>query len=289
MFIYINGQIVKKEEARISAFDHGFMYGLGLFETFRVYDGHPFLLDDHLARLHNGLDMLNISCSITRNDVLHILSQLLKANGYRDAYVRLNISAGIGDVGLQVEPYTNPTIIMYMKPIPTFSEEKVCQTLQVRRNTPEGSVRLKSHHYLNNILGKQEVGHHPNVEGIFLTKEGFVAEGIVSNVFWVKDGIVYTPSVETGILNGVTRLFVIDLLCSWGIDVQEGCYSLQQLKEADEIFLTNSIQEIVPVCRLDNDVYPGKCGEMTSRLQRAYAFFTTHLWTRYERKDGYVH
>ncbi len=288
MFIYVNGQIVKKEDARISPFDHGFMYGLGVFETFRIYDGHPFLLDDHLTRIQNGLDMLNISFSITRNDVLPILSQLLKANGYRDAYVRLNISAGIGDVGLQVEPYTNPTIIMYMKPIPTFSEEKVCKTLQVRRNTPEGPIRLKSHHYLNNILGKQEIGHQPNVEGIFLTKEGFVAEGIVSNVFWAKDGTVYTPSLETGILNGVTRLFIIDLLRSWGVDVQEGYYSLQQLKEADEIFLTNSIQEIVPVCRLDGDVYPGKCGEMTSRLQRAYASFTTHLWTRYERKDGYV-
>ncbi len=289
MFIYINGQIVKKEEARISAFDHGFMYGLGLFETFRVYDGHPFLLGDHLTRLHDGLNMLNISFFITRDEVMHILSRLLEANGYRDAYVRLNISAGVGDVGLQVDKYTAPTVIMYMKPVPTFAEEKVCQTLRIRRNTPEGYIRLKSHHYLNNILGKWEIGKDAHVEGIFLTQDGFVAEGIVSNVFWVKDGIVYTPSVETGILNGITRLFVIDLLRSWGVRVREGFYSLQQLKEADEIFLTNSIQEIVPVCRLDGDIYPGKCGEMTSRLQRAYAFFTTHLWTRYERKDGYVH
>ncbi|MED0657788.1 aminodeoxychorismate lyase [Anoxybacillus ayderensis] len=288
MFVYVNGQVVKKEDARISPFDHGFMYGLGVFETFRVYDGHPFLLDDHLARLHNGLDMLNISCSITRNDVLHILSQLLQANGYRDAYVRLNVSAGIGDVGLQVEQYTHPTIIMYMKRIPAFAEEKVCKTLQVKRNTPEGCIRLKSHHYLNNILGKREIGHHPNVEGIFLTEEGCVAEGIVSNIFWVKDGVVYTPAVQTGILNGVTRMFVIDLLHSWGIRVEEGFYSLQQLKSADEIFLTNSIQEVVPVCWLDEDIYPGKCGEITKRLQRAYASFTTHLWTRYDRKDGYV-
>ena len=209
MFIYVNGQIVTKEDARISPFDHGFMYGLGLFETFRVYDGHPFLLDDHLTRLHDGLNMLNISFFITRDEVMHILSRLLEANGYRDAYVRLNISAGVGDVGLQVDKYTAPTVIMYMKPVPTFAEEKVCQTLRIRRNTPEGYIRLKSHHYLNNILGKWEIGKDAHVEGIFLTQDGFVAEGIVSNIFWAKDGVVYTPSVQTGILNGVTRMFVI--------------------------------------------------------------------------------
>ncbi|WP_297990884.1 aminodeoxychorismate lyase [Anoxybacillus sp.] len=288
MFIYVNGQIVTKKDACISPFDHGFMYGLGLFETFRVYDGHPFLLDDHLTRLHDGLNMLNISFSITRDEVMHILSRLLEANGYRDAYVRLNVSAGVGDVGLQVEKYTAPTVIMYMKPVPAFPDEKVCQTLRMRRNTPEGYIRLKSHHYLNNILGKREIGKDAHVEGIFLTQDGFVAEGIVSNIFWAKDGVVYTPSVQTGILNGVTRMFVIDLLCSWGIHVQEGFYVLQHLKEADEIFLTNSIQEIVPVCRLDGDVYPGKCGEITSRLKHAYASFTKQLWTRYDRKDGNV-
>lgn len=205
MFIYLNGDLVRKEDAVISPFDHGFLYGMGLFETIRVYNGHPFLLDDHLQRLNNSLEVLNIKTRYTRDEILEILHPLLKINELTDAYVRLNVSAGIGEIGLQTEPYVHPNLIIFAKPLPPAKglQEKKSVILQLKRNTPEGFERLKSHHYLNNILAKREIGDHPECEGIFLTEDGYLAEGIVSNLFWIKDQKLYTPALETGILDGI--------------------------------------------------------------------------------------
>lgn len=284
MYVYINGSVVHKDKARISPFDHGFLYGLGVFETFRTYDGHPFLLDDHLERLNRSLREMNIAKRFTRGEVVEILHRLLAANRLRNAYVRLNVSAGIGDIGLQTSKYDQPTVIMYMKPLlaPSFSKGKVGIVLKTRRNTPEGKERLKSHHYLNNIIGKREVGSRTDVEGIFLNEQGYVAEGIVSNIFWVKNGVVYTPTIHTGILNGVTRQFVIALLDALKIECQEGFYTLDHLRQADEIFVTNSIQEIVPIYQMGDRAYPGADGPITSLLQKHYKHFASFLWTKYE-------
>lgn len=284
MYVYVDGRVVHKDEARISPFDHGFLYGLGVFETFRTYDGHPFLLDDHLERLNHSLREMNIAKSFTRCEVMEILHRLLEANRLQNAYVRLNVSAGIGDIGLQTSKYDQPTVIMYMKPIlaPSFSKGKIGIVLKTRRNTPEGKERLKSHHYLNNIIGKREIGARTDVEGIFLNEQGYVAEGIVSNIFWVKSGTVYTPALHTGILNGVTRQFVIALLNALKIECQEGFYTLDHLRQADEIFVTNSIQEIVPIYQMDDRAYPGADGPVTSLLQKHYKHFTSFLWTKYE-------
>jgi 4-amino-4-deoxychorismate lyase len=284
MYVYVNGEVVHKDEARISPFDHGFLYGLGVFETFRTYDGHPFLLDDHLERLNHSLREMNIAKSFTRCEVMEILHRLLEANRLKDAYVRLNVSAGIGDIGLQTSEYDQPTVIMYMKPLlaPSFSKGKIGIVLKTRRNTPEGKERLKSHHYLNNIIGKREVGSRTDVEGIFLNEQGYVAEGIVSNIFWVKNGTVYTPAIHVGILNGVTRQFVIALLNALKIECQEGFYTLDHLRQADEIFVTNSIQEIIPIYQMDGRAYQGANGPVTSLLQKHYKHFTSFLWTKYE-------
>jgi 4-amino-4-deoxychorismate lyase len=284
MYVYINGDVVHKDEARISPFDHGFLYGLGVFETFRIYDGHPFLLDDHLERLNQSLREMNIVKSFTRGEVMEILRRLLEANGLRNAYVRFNISAGIGDIGLQTSEYDEPTVIMYMKPFlsSSFAKGKIATVLKTKRNTPEGKERLKSHHYLNNIIGKREIGSRTDVEGIFLNEQGYVAEGIVSNIFWVKNKTVYTPAIHTGILNGVTRQFVIAMLNVLNIEYEEGFYTLDHLQQADEIFVTNSIQEIVPIYQMDGRAYPGADGIVTSFLQRYYKRFTPFLWTRHE-------
>ncbi|MDQ0247572.1 4-amino-4-deoxychorismate lyase [Bacillus fengqiuensis] len=283
MYIYLNGNIIRREEASISPFDHGYMYGIGLFETFRTYNGHPFLLDDHLARLNSGLEELDIEYQCKREDVLSMLERLLKANGLQDAYVRLNVSAGIGDVGLQTAPYTEPTVIMYMKPLPSNgTEEKEGVFLETRRNSPEGARRLKSHHYLNNILAKKEMGSTPSEEGIFLTKEGYVAEGIVSNLFFVKNGIVYTPSLETGILDGITRQFVFSLLEKLDITIKEGLFTIQELLESDEIFVTNSVQEITPIVKVGNHCYPKGNHTLGHRLQTIYNQVCQSLWSKHD-------
>ncbi|MEH7343476.1 aminodeoxychorismate lyase [Bacillus sp. JJ1532] len=282
MYLYMNGELVRKEEALISPFDHGFLYGMGLFETFRTYNGHPFLLNDHMERLNNSLKVLNINVQYTCEEIVQALQLLLKENKLEDAYFRLNVSSGIGEIGLQTEPYDHPNLIIFAKPLPPRNpmQEKKALTLRLKRNTPEGFERLKSHHYLNNILAKREIGNSPDYEGIFLTKEGFLAEGVVSNLFWIKDHTLFTPAVETGILNGITRQFVIKMANSIGMDIQEGFFTVDQALEADEMFVTNSIQEIVPISSFDGKEMPGVSGAKVKALQKLYEQQCTRLWSR---------
>ncbi|MCL7749245.1 aminodeoxychorismate lyase [Halalkalibacter alkaliphilus] len=286
MFVYINGQIVSKEQAVISAFDHGYMYGLGLFETFRVDDGHPFLLDDHFRRLQAGLQMLGISWSMEREVVLEIIQRLLLANNLQSAYVRWNVSAGPQDLGLYTGQYEEPTVIVYMKPLPLSQvNSKRAKVVTIKRNTPEGSMRLKSHHYLNNVLAKRELGDDNTVEGIFLTEDGFVAEGVVSNLFWVKNQVVYTPSIKTGILNGITRQFILAVLEEKGISYEQGFYRLDDVMNADEAFITNSIQEVVPLSSFNGKKYKGE-SILTEQLKRAFHIYRKQLWSRADLKGG---
>jgi 4-amino-4-deoxychorismate lyase len=286
MYIYLNGLIEKEEKAKISVFDHGFMYGLGLFETFRVYQGHPFLFHDHLHRLRKGLKELNIKWEHTNNEMLTAIQTLLNKNNLTDAYVRLNVSAGISGIGLKTEAYEEPTTIIYMKPIPVMVDEKEGVFLKIPRNTPEGQYRLKSHHYLNNILAKREVGQAPATEGIFLTREGFLAEGIVSNLFWVTDEVVYTPSIDTGILNGITRQFVIKLCSHRNIPVIEGFFKQRDLFKSSEVFVTNSIQEIVPITNIGNQFFMGKNANITGSLQKQYNKVKQSLFTFNDYVEG---
>ncbi|QOR66732.1 aminodeoxychorismate lyase [Cytobacillus suaedae] len=282
MYIYLNGEYVKQEEAKISPLDHGYLYGLGVFETFRTYDGHPFLLDDHLARLKEALKELQIDYSPTREDVKSIVDLLLKRNNLEDAYIRFNVSAGVGEVGLQVDVYKDPTVIVFIKPLPKLVEgiEKEAIILEQRRNSPEGATRLKSHHYLNNVIGKREAGGNPTVEGVFLTKEGYLAEGVTSNLFWVKNGKLFTPSVETGILDGVTRRFILELATHHGIKSEMGYYQSEEIEVCDEAFITNSVQEIVPLSKINNISLPGNKGIVTIQLQKLYAELRKRLWSR---------
>ncbi|MFE8704059.1 aminodeoxychorismate lyase [Cytobacillus sp. FJAT-54145] len=283
MYIFLNGQVIKKEDAMISPFEHGFLYGLGLFETFRVYNGHPFLLDDHLARLNSGLEILNIKKQLTRDDVVSYLGDLLGKNGYDNAYIRLNVSAGNGEIGLQTAEYVEPNLIIFSKPLPEVvsMSEKKAKLLKLNRNTPEGDERLKSHHYLNNILAKREIGDDQSVEGIFLTREGFIAEGVVSNIFWTKGNTLYTPSIDTGILNGITRRFILKLGKKNGFEIKEGLFSTEGF-DADEIFVTNSIQEIVPVIDFNGIKFPGNKGEVVQRLYHQYRHYSGSLWSRHQ-------
>ncbi|WP_445492748.1 aminodeoxychorismate lyase [Niallia sp. 03133] len=284
MYIYLNGDVVKEEEAVISVFDHGFMYGLGLFETFRVYEGHPFLLDDHLQRLNHGLKLLNINQVFTRDEVNSILQDLLKKNGLKNAYIRFNVSAGSGAIGLQTAPYSKPNIVMYMKSLPAAGGmvEKKGQILMIHRNTPEGDERLKSHHYLNNILAKREIGEDVGIEGIFLTKEKFLAEGVTTNLFWVIKDILYTPSLNTGILNGITRRFIMEYARNLGMIVEEGCYSLEQMNQAVEVFATNSIQEIIPLKSIEGYEFKGAKGRAVSLFHKEYRRLSNRLWSIHE-------
>ncbi|TYS61804.1 aminodeoxychorismate lyase [Sutcliffiella horikoshii] len=257
MIVYKDGSWQPIEETNVSVMDHGFLYGVGLFETFRTYNGIPFLFQDHLKRLRDGLESVYIEWDHSEEKLYKLVTEALEKNGLTDGVIRLNVTAGISNWGLPTETYRAPSLLLFTRPLPDHNAaSKHAVILKRRRNTPEGDTRLKSHHYLNNLLGKREIGPQLDVEGIFLTQEGFVAEGLVSNVFWIKGDIVYTPSISTGILNGVTRNFIL-LLCSFlNLEVKEGKFPLVDLLGADEVFITNSTQEIIRINKLDDTVFP---------------------------------
>lgn len=273
MLVYVNGEIVPLEEARISAVDHGFLYGVGLFETMRVYNRRLFLWERHLARLKRGLETMKIRQTWTDQELRQAVEQTVDANGLRDAYVRLDITAGAEGLGLTAAGYAHPSLLVFVKPVPPLSDPPLPKRLQIvsfPRQTAEGNQRHKSHVYVNNVLAKLEVGPDPAVEGLFLTQEGFVCEGIVSNIFWIKNKRLFTPALSTGILAGITRGFVLDLAAAQGLDVCEGEFFLEELLIADEAFLTNSIQEIVPVSQINQVPLLHSWGPITRRLWLAY-------------------
>jgi 4-amino-4-deoxychorismate lyase len=273
MHVYVNGTIMPAEKASVSVLDHGFLYGIGLFETVRVYQRRLFLWDDHYARLSSGLLALRIKAPWTAEELADAILRTADANGLEDAYVRLSVTAGPEGVGLAADGYARPSLFIFAKEVPPLAEPprpKKLQTLSVPRQTAEGHQRFKSHNYLNNALARLELGAQPDVEGLFLTRDGYVAEGIVSNLFWVTNGRLYTPSTETGILDGVTRRHVLNLARRLGIPAEEGWYRPDALVQADEVFVTNSVQEIVPVSEIDGRPVPTPYGEHTRALRRAY-------------------
>lgn len=283
MILYQNGRYIREDEIVISPFDHGFLYGIGLFETIRLYDGHPFLLDDHLQRLNDGLRHLHIDYTVEKEVIVEVLQELLKRNHLRHARVRINVSAGEGIVGLPQQPYTKPNLIIFISPLsePTNQlQEKESVILQIRRNTPETDWRLKSLHYGNNIAAKMELKNQPEREGIFLTEEGYIAEAITSNIFFVKEKTLYTPKQSTGILLGITRQFILLLAEKLGLSIQEGLFTVDDMREAEEVFITNSIQEIVSIRKiLDVGEYSGASGEMTKTLFQLYTQYRSILWS----------
>jgi 4-amino-4-deoxychorismate lyase len=251
--------------------DHGFLYGVGLFETFRTYQGSPFLFQDHLKRLREGLSSVYIEWEEDDESLQQLIEMALKKNGLTDGVLRLNVTAGISNWGLPNETYTKPSTILFTRPVaPVQDEGRRAVFLQIPRNTPEGSVRLKSHHYLNNLLGKRELAKYADAEGIFLTREGYVSEGIVSNIFWVKNNTLYTPSISTGILNGVTRQYVIHLASLLGVKVEEGTFTKEELLRSEEVFVTNSTQEMVRISRVDEVEFSVIRHPLFERLRELY-------------------
>ncbi|MGG1662830.1 aminodeoxychorismate lyase [Brevibacillus sp. NRS-1366] len=273
MHVYVNGKISPAHEAAVSVLDHGFLYGIGLFETLRVYDHKLFLWNAHYARLSSGLLALQIRPAWSEEELKQAIMLTVDANELNDAYVRLSVTAGSEGVGLVADGYERPSLFVFAKPVAALidpPQSKCLQTLSIARQTAEGHQRFKSHNYLNNGLAKQEVGTRPDVEGLFLTHDGYLAEGIVSNLFWIKDGVLFTPSLDTGILDGVTRQHVRTLAEQLSIPVVEGRFRSEVLLDADEVFVTNSVQEIVPVKEIDGHAVASTYGTYTRELHRAY-------------------
>lgn len=277
MLVYLDGRFVAREQAMVSVFDHGFLYGDGIYETMRAYGGRLFLLKRHLTRLTRSAKAISLKLPMPIERIGDALNETLTVNKLREAYVRLHISRGPGEIGLDPALCPAATIVIVAKPFHDYPEayyERGIKTaiVKTRRNHPLAlDPAIKGTNFLNNILAKIEslkAGAH---EGIMLNWKGYVAEGTISNIGVVRKGVLSTPHRDTGILEGVTRELVLRLAKREKIPVREVLLMPKQLLSADECFITNTTMEIMPVTMVDRKtVGNGTPGPVTRLLQRAY-------------------
>ena len=289
MKIYINMKLVDKDKAYVSVFDHGLLYGDGVFEGIRTYDGLIFRLKEHIDRLYKSADAIELKIPMTKIEMIEAVITTLKANKLKDAYIRLVITRGVGDLGLDPRKCSRPTIFIITHKIALYPKEFYRNGLEIvtattRRNYPQSlDPRIKSLNYLNNILAKIEAIKAGTEEAIMLTHDGYVAECTGDNIFIVKNRELITPPVNIGALEGITRGAVINLAKSIDIPFCEKLLKMEDLYSADEVFLTGTAAEIIPVVRIDKRrIAGGKPGEMTLRLTGEFKKLTKVDGVRYD-------
>ena len=279
--VYLNGQLVPRFEAKLSAFDHGFLYGYGLFETMRAYNGHIFRLDSHLTRLRCSAESIGLTHSILSTDegkqsLKAACMATLEANKLKDARLRLTISAGEGDMTPDPSTCSSPTILITAQnliPLPPERYESGFKAglSPLRRNSQSPLSRLKSTCYMENILARMAARAAGCDEAIFLNEQGYLAEGSSTNIFLVSHGELITPCFESGVLPGITRDAVLEIARTSNIKATERWVELNELIEAQEAFLTNSILELMPLVSIEGrHIGSGKPGKLTRDLLFAY-------------------
>ncbi len=259
--VFINDRFCEEGEARVSVYDHGFLYGDGIFETLRVYGGRIFRLEAHLARLRASARKIALPLPWDDNGLGETLRECLKVNRCEEAVLRLTVSRGPGPPGLDPALCPTPTLVVLTRPFNGYPETMYragvsAALVSVRK--PAADVLdpgIKSANYLNNILARIEAKQAGADEAILLNGDGFLAEGSVSNLFFVKDQTLFTPSPAAGILNGITRQVVLEIARAEGIPVEEDLLRPAALRSADEAFLTNTTYEVMPVRRVDERRY----------------------------------
>ncbi|HOK40143.1 MAG TPA: branched-chain-amino-acid transaminase [bacterium] len=271
--IYIDGKFVDESEAKISVFDHGLLYGDGVFEGIRVYDNGIFELEAHLERLYDSAKAINLKIEIPFNEMIELHCEAVRRNKIKDGYIRTVITRGKGDLGLDPRKCPKPTIFIIAATItlypPEFYEKGLkIMTVSTRRNRPDVlSPRIKSLNYLNNIIAKIEATNAGCLEAIMLNTEGYVAECTGDNIFYLKKNKIYTPPTYLGALEGITRNSIINILHNGGIDVIEKPFTLYELYTAEEVFLTGTAAEVVPIVEIDaRQIGNGKPGKFTKQI-----------------------
>ncbi len=255
--IYLNGSYVPEEDAKISVFDHGFLYGDGVFEGIRAYNGRVFKLDEHLDRLYDSAKSIMLNVPETKEELQEAILESIRQNKLQDAYLRVVVSRGVGDLGLDPRNCPKATTIIIACSIRLFPQELYEKGLSVvtvatRRNVPDAlDPKIKSLNYLNNILVKIEASRAGVLEAIMLNAQGYVSEGSGDNVFIVKKGKILTPPTYVGALEGITRQAVMDLAQEAGYDLLEQPFTRHDLYVADECFLTGTAAEVIPVIDVD--------------------------------------
>jgi branched-chain amino acid aminotransferase len=283
MKIYLDGKLVSKEEAKVSVFDHGLLYGDGIFEGIRAYNGRVFRLKEHLDRLWDSAKAINLTIPITKNEMEKAIIKTLIANKLTEGYIRLVVTRGCGDLGLDPRKCTEPpSIIIIADKISLYPEELYEKggeiiTASTRRIRADAlSPNVKSLNYLNNIMAKMEATRAGVMEAIMLNSEGYVAECTGDNIFIVKNGVLFTPPASEGALIGITRDAVIELSKNkLRVQVKEERVTTYNVYTADECFLTGTAAEVIPVIKTDSRVIgDGKPGKITAKLIKEFKSLT---------------
>ena len=277
MFICLNGKFVPKEKAVVSVFDHGLLYGDGVFEGIRSYKGRIFKLDEHVDRLYDSAKALTLKIPVTKEKMKEEIILSVRKNKLKDAYIRVVVTRGPGDLGLNPTKCPKAFYFVIAASISLYPEKFYTKGLPVivtstRRNTPDAlSPRVKSLNYLNNILGKLEANNYGVLEAVMLNREGYVAECTADNIFIVSKGVLITPPTYCGALDGITRAIVMELAAGMGLKTKEVPFTACDLYVADEVFLTGTAAEIMPITSVDErKIGTGKPGPVTVALLEKY-------------------
>lgn len=273
MKIYIDGEFYDKANAKISVFDHGLLYGDGVFEGIRFYGGRVFRLKEHIDRLYDSARAICLQVGLDKAAMTEVVLETIRLNGLQDGYVRLVVTRGDGDLGLNPMLCPRATVIVIASKITLYSPEKYEKGLDVvtcaTRRIPHGALSpmVKSLNYLNNVLAKIEAQQAGAGEGLMLNEQGYVSECTGDNVFVVKNGVLSTPPVSSGALAGVTRAVVFEMAAELGIPIREPLMTRYDIYTADECFLTGTAAEIIPAVRLDTrPIGDGVPGPVTKRF-----------------------
>jgi len=288
MLIYLNGKFVKKEDAKVSVFDHGLLYGDGVFEGIRSYDCLVFKLRAHIDRLYASAQGISLKIPMQKKGMEKAIIDTLKANKLKDAYIRVVVTRGEGDLGLDPRNCRHATVFIITDKIALYPAELYHKGLKIvtvptRRNIPEAlNPQIKSLNYLNNILGKIEAINAGVPEALMLDQNGFVTECTGDNIFMIKDDVVVTPPVSVGVLNGITRGAVLEVAAKTGLKTCERMLTRFELYVADEMFLTGTAAELIPVVMIDGRLIgTGSVGKHTSALISAFKKITKKDGVRY--------
>lgn len=275
--VYVDGKHYPKEEAKISVFDHGFLYGDGVFEGIRAYNGRVWRLTEHLNRLYASAKAIALEIPLSWQEMEEVVLETLRRNNQKDAYIRLVVSRGYGDLGLDPRKCPRPTIVCITDSIVLYPQEVYTVGMKVvsvstRRNPADTlSPAIKSLNYLNGIMAKISAVNLGYPEVIMLNKEGYVCEGTGDNLFLVRGGKLITPATHLGVLPGITRNSVMEDARAMGFEVEEGVFTLFDVYTADEFFLTGTAAEVAPIVEADGRVIgTGKPGSITERLMRRF-------------------
>ena len=278
--VYITGNLVSKDEATVNVYDHGLLYGDGVFEGIRVYGGKVFLHEEHIARLYESAQAIRLPIPMSTSEMIDAVNMTVKENGIVDGYVRLVVTRGSGSLGLDIRKTSNPQVIVIADTITLYPEEiyrngmKLITASTIRNHPGALSARIKSLNYLNNILAKIEGTDAGSPEALMLNHKGEVAECSGDNIFIVKDGVLKTPGPDAGILEGLTRNAVMRIARESGYEVRECVLLRHDIYIADECFLTGSAAEVVPVVSLDGrSIGEGTPGPITLELLEKFQAF----------------